>query len=380
MVNIKRSQCFCRKKVLFVAGLSRSFLYFRWHLMLDFQKKGFQVVACAPDEDQAVIAQLHKYNIIFAPIKLERTKIGLFGELLTCYQLYKLFRQHHPEIVISYNIKPVIYSSISARLAGVNSIYSVITGLGYVFIGQTIQVRILRFFVKHAYKLALFFNEKIFFLNADDQKLFCDNKLVNEQQTLLINGEGVDLEYYAPKPFPNVCTFLFIGRFIKDKGIYEYLLAAREIKKKYPLVLFKLVGCYDSNPAAIEQSYLLDFIVEGTVKNCGFLDDIRPVLTNSSVFVLPSYREGIPRSVLEAMSMGRPIITTDAPGCRETVRDKVNGFLVAIKDVHGLVDAMEKFIINQALIVQMGQESRRIAEEKYDVNKVNDVILAAVNV
>jgi len=172
--------------------------------------------------------------------------------------------------------------------------------------------------------------------------------------------------------------FLIITRLIRDKGICEYVDAAKTIKKKYPCVRFQVVGYLDSNPTALTKKELDELTADNVVECLGKMDDVRPAIANSSVYVLPSYAEGMPRSTLEAMAMGRPIITTDVPGCRETVVEGVNGFLVPIKNAEKLAEAMEKFILQPELISIMGKESRRMAEEKYDVHKVNKVVLDAL--
>ena len=201
------------------------------------------------------------------------------------------------------------------------------------------------------------------------------------------------LAHYGLAPLPTSFRFLMIGRLLGDKGVREYVRTARIIKKRTPEASFALAGPLDPNPASVTQAELNQWINEGVIDYLGVLDDVRPAFENCSVYVLPSYREGTPRTVLEAMSMGRPVITTNAPGCRETIKmlpgqslDKNsgemiqgdNGFLVPVKNVEKLVQAMEQFIVHPELIYQMGKRSRKIAEEKYDVHKVNEVIMRAM--
>lgn len=368
------------KKVLVIAGFAKSLCLFRLDLIKDFVEKGFEVVACAPadQETASVIECLEAINVKFLPIQLTNTGLNIIKDLFTILNLYKVMRQENPDIVLSYTIKPVIYGSIAAKLAKVKNIYSMITGLGYVFITNTARGKVLRYLVSKLYKFALQFNRKVFFQNPDDLNLFLNNKLIVANNAVLINGSGVNISYYSVAPLPNACAFTFMGRFLHDKGIFEFIEAAKILKKKYSKVVFYLVGALYPNPTSITQKSLDELISQKIISYLGKLDDVRPALAKSSVLVLPSYREGTPRSVLEAMSMGRPIITTDAPGCRETVNDGVNGFLVPVKNVEKLVAAMEKFILNPQLIPSMGAESRHIAEDKYDVTKVNAVILQAM--
>jgi glycosyltransferase involved in cell wall biosynthesis len=200
--------------------------------------------------------------------------------------------------------------------------------------------------------------------------------LKNNEKTVLINGSGVDLDVFRQAPILPSISFLLIARLIKEKGIYEFVESARTVRKKYPNVKFKLVGFLDKNPRSISEYDLQSWIESGEIDYKGYMKDVRPAIEESSVYVLPSYyREGIPRSILEAMAMGRPIITSDAPGCRETVQEGRNGFLVPVKNVSALVDAITYFVEHPEEVVRMGGESRQIAIEKYDVHKVNAKIL-----
>lgn len=201
-----------------------------------------------------------------------------------------------------------------------------------------------------------------------------------QSETVVVNGSGVSVHEYAVTPYPMShqqpsVHFLLIARLLGDKGVREYAQAAKMISEKYAHVHFSLVGWVDDNPDAIKQAELDEWITDQRLEFLGKLSDVRPAIAASSVYVLPSYREGTPRTVLEAMAMGRAIITTDAPGCRETVVDGLNGFLVPVKSVDALVQAMEKFIIQPELIQTMGIESRKVAENKFDVNAVNSVML-----
>ena len=224
----------------------------------------------------------------------------------------------------------------------------------------------------------------VFFQNSDDEQLFRQlNILTPMQNSAIVNGSGVNTKTFAQVPLPAVnghaVNFLFIARLLNDKGVQEYAAAARIIKAKYPEAIFHIVGYLDSNPSSISQAELDSWIEDGTIQYWGRLSDVRPAIEAAHVFVLPSYREGTPRTVLESMSMGRAIITTNAPGCRQTVEVNRNGFLVEVKAVEGLADAMEKFITQPALIQTMGQASREIAETKYDVEIVNQFMFDKMN-
>jgi glycosyltransferase involved in cell wall biosynthesis len=216
----------------------------------------------------------------------------------------------------------------------------------------------------------------IFFQNKDDLFEFRKNIRFRPcQQFALVNGSGVDLEYFRQQPMPENFSFLLAARLISDKGVLEYANAARYLKGKYPYIKFFLAGWFDQTPYAIKKALVTEWQQEGTIEFLGHVEDIREALKNASVFVLPSLREGTPRSVLEAMASGRPIITTDAPGCRETVREGINGFLIQPKNEYALRLRMEEFVKRPGLLPVMGEASRKIAEEKYDVHMVNDIII-----
>ena len=337
-------------------------------------------------------------GVTYRSIRLDRTGLSPLKDIVAFIDFVRMFRELCPDIVLCYTVKPVIYGSLAAWLAGVRHIYSIITGLGYVFIGNSWKQKLLRPFVCKLYWLALNRNTNIFFLNHDDKKTFYSyGIIVREGTDIRLNGEGVDTTLYSHRTsIENVVprgssvdtkysavnksdntkiSFLLIARLIWDKGILEYVEAAKIISAKYNFVKFKLLGPFDCNPAAISKQQIDQWQASGAIEYLGETKDVRPFIANSSVYVLPSYREGLPRTILEAMAMGTPIITTDAPGCRETVTDGDNGFLVPVKDAEALAAAMEKFILHPELVDKMGKRCREIAEENYDVHKVNAVIL-----
>ena len=215
--------------------------------------------------------------------------------------------------------------------------------------------------------------EKVFFQNPDDESLFQNLGIIktSDNKSVVVNGSGVDLKKFNTSPFPTKIQFLLIARLLGDKGVREYFKAAKAVREKRPDIKFGLVGWIDNHPDAISKQELDERIDAGDIFFYGRMDDVKPAISESSVYVLPSYREGTPRTVLEAMAMGRPIITTDAPGCKETVKDGINGYIVKVKSSQALVKAMFSFIEQPELIESMGNNSRKIAEDKYDVDKVN---------
>lgn len=367
-------------RVMVIGGYAPSLLNFRGHLVASMVEAGHIVTACAPGLTPQIRGALENLGVSSHEIPLDRTGTSVFADMRSVRYLRKLFQKAQPDLVLSYTVKPVIYGSLAARSVGVPKVASIITGLGYTFGNSSIKQRMIGSVTRQLYKYAMRANTVVFFQNPDDMRLFIEQRLIDDaKKAVLINGSGVDLRYYKQVPVvTDPPTFLLIGRLIRDKGIFEYVEAARKVRSKYPNVRFHLVGPFDTNPSAISRSTIEKWQSEGIVDYFGEASDVRPYIAGASVYVLPSYREGTPRTVLEAMAMGRPIITTDAPGCRETVVDGRNGFLVPVGDVHSLVEAMEQFILRPQLIEEMGAESVRIAREKYDVHKVNEVILRSL--
>lgn len=375
----------CAKSPVFlmVAGFSDSLLNFRGPLIEALMLRGVNVHVAAPHLPQGDETRLkfEKLGLTVHNLIIDRTSTNPLTDLVTLWSLWALMRRIRPNYVLSYTIKPVIYGSIAAWLAGVPHRFAMLTGLGYTFQCEP-QVRRLRVLVQYLYKWSLSKVNLIFFQNLDDLALFRQLRiLAKNTPTCLVNGSGVDVDRFSVAPFtPGPMRFLLIARLLGDKGIREYVQSARLLKSRYPDVTFALVGWIDSNPDAISQVELDAWIAEGSIDFLGRMSDVRPAISACSVYVLPSYREGKPRTVLEAMAMGRPVITTDAPGCRETVVDGENGFLIPIKSVDALVVAMERFINNTSLLTHMGVRARQMAEEKYDVHKVNKVMLTAMKI
>ncbi len=371
-------------KILVLGSHAESLIIFRFD-MLKAMALEHEVVACVPDANSseatyAVQQKLQSIGVKYRSIKLDRTALNPYHDLGTIYALYKLFRNERPDAIFSYTGKPVIFGSIAAKLAGVKRIYSMITGLGSYFVHTDFKSRIVRGIMSLLYKVALSCNNKVFFKNPDDVIDFAQHKIFNDpKRTVLTNGSGVNLENFKQLDLPSDrISFLLTCRFILSKGVMEYLHAASLIKQQYPHAEFLLVGWYDNKSEAIAPTIIQEFVDKGIIKYLGKLEDVRPALAQSSVFVLPSYREGTPKTVLEAMACGRAIITTDVPGCRETIVNGENGLLVTARDIASLRTAIEKFIINPTMIKTMGQRSREIAVSKYDVKQVNQLIKQAM--
>lgn len=352
---------------------------FRGPLLAEFSKTGLRVHVAAPNlpPSSQLRVELEERGYTVHEIALVRTGINPSRDLHTLFELVRLLLRIQPTYVLSYTVKPSIYGSIAARIAGVPQRFVLITGLGYAFQGDG-KRKLLGVVVRSLYKVALSGVQKVFFQNPDDESLFRRARLLPAVvPTKIVNGSGVDVAAFSySEPPVGKMRFLLIARLLGDKGVREYALAAEKIRREFPGVTFALVGWIDDNPNAIKQEELDEWIQRGDIEYLGRLNDVRSAIQACNVYVLPSYREGTPRSVLEAMAMGRPIITTDAPGCRETVIDGDNGLLVPVKSVNGLVAAMQKMITDPIATMRMGRRSRVIAEEKYDVHKVNSVMLS----
>lgn len=370
---------------LLIASFPDSLLHFRGALLDRLLAKGLSVHVAAPGlaDGSNMRQRLEARGLQVHDIPLHRTGMNPLADLRSLLCLWQLMRRIRPRYVLAYTIKPVIYGSLAARLARVPRRFALITGLGYAFQGQEgDDGRVwLRSLVQRLYAVALRGTNKVFFQNPDDHALFHSLRILQrDTPTCIVNGSGVDVTEYRVEPLPTAPRFLLIARLLGDKGVREYAEAARQVRALHPKVVFSLVGWIDENPDAIAQQELDAWVAEGTLEFLGRLSDVRPAIAACSVYVLPSYREGTPRTVLEAMAMGRAIITTDAPGCRETVVDGDNGFLVPVKAVSELVAAMQCFIDEVELAAHMGARSRQIAEQKYDVHRVNAVMLEEMSI
>lgn len=370
-------------KFLLIAGFADSLINFRKPLIVALLKQGLEVHVAAPDllANDTVMSELASLDVIAHDIPMQRAGMNPLADLRAVVALWQLMRRIKPSYVLGYTIKPVIYGTVAAWLARVPQRFALITGLGFAFMGmdeKSNEHNRVQAVVRTLYRTALRHCHTVFFQNPDDELLFRQLKMFPVHvNSCVVNGSGVDVAQFEVAPFAEQAAprFLLIARLLGDKGIREYVQAAEQIKQRYPKAQFDLVGWIDENPSSITQTELDEWIAAGTINFLGRLDDVRPAIKDCSVYVLPSYREGTPRTVLEAMAMGRAVITTDAPGCRETVVDGDNGFLIPIKDADALAKAMLRFIEQPELIAEMGERSRGIAEEKYDVHKVNAQML-----
>lgn len=378
-------------KILVLAGLDTSLLNFRGPLLRAFVEAGHDVVAAAPAQNVDVPTKLKSAGVRYEPIALARAGLNPLKDLASLFRLRRLIKQQRPDVVLSYTIKPVIYGSLAAWLAGVPRIYALITGLGAAFHTSGAKGRILRSMAVCLYRLALRRCTKVFAQNKDIADLFIREGIVTKEKISVVPGSGVDTTHFNFSPLPEgPPVFLYLGRLLRDKGIAELVAATRLLKVSHPETKVILVGDIDPNPASFSAAEVAVWQREGIVEHIGYQADVRPYLRDCTVFVLPSYHEGLPRSVLEAMATGRPIITTDAIGCRETVFEAgeadrmtgikcgINGFLVPVRSIEPLAVAMKSLAHDRDMAVAMGRESRTLVEKHFDVGLINNLMLSAI--
>ena len=372
--------------IALISNQAHSLLNFRAPLMRAMVARGVRVLALTPDYDDMSRAAVRALGAEPIDISLDRTSMRPARDLVDMFRLVRTLRRLKPDATFAYFIKPVIYGSLAARFAGVPRRYALVAGLGYVFTEDGAppgwKRRLIQRIVSILYRAAFRTCDRVFFQNDEDAQHFIANGSLPPEKVVRVNGTGVDLAQYAPvPPVLRPVTFLLMARLLREKGICEYAMAARQVQAQHPDARFILLGGLDPNPGGLAQDEVEVWVREGILEWPGPVEDVRSWIAQASVYVLPSYyREGVPRSTQEAMAMGRPVITTDAVGCRETVVDGVNGFLVPVRDADALAAAMLRFIENPALIESMGRESRRLAEERFDVHKINEVMLEAMGI
>jgi glycosyltransferase involved in cell wall biosynthesis len=367
-----------REKILVLDGYARNVALLRAPLLQMLAARGHEVLAAVPAAPTWVLETLQRMGVRHVPIDLERSGMNPLSELASLRRLVRLLRDVRADVLLSYTIKPVIWGSTAARVTGGVRAFSFVTGLGHSFIETSARGRLVTAIVCRLYRMALARNQAVFFQNLDDLSEFRRRGLLGAVKAIVTAGSGIDLERFPVTALPERAAFILVGRLLGEKGIREYAAAARILKPRYPEASFRLLGPFDSNPSALSPDEVRSWQAEGIVEYLGEVPDVRRHLSEAGVFVLPSYREGLPRSALEAMAMARPIIVTDVPGCREVVVDGDNGFKVAARDPAALARAMERFLLDPGLMLRMGRRSRAIAEQRYDVADVNQQILRAL--
>ena len=369
------------KTIAIVINTSWNIFNFRLGLCKALENEGYNVVAIAPKDEYS--QKLEAMGIKHYDIKINNKGTNPVEDAKLVFAFRKLYKEINPDVILQYTIKPNIYGSMAAGMLGI-PVISNISGLGTVFLNDSLSSKIARLL----YKIALRTPKKVFFQNTHDKALFVDSKLITEEQTGLLPGSGINTELFKPEEkqaINNKTQLLCVARLVKDKGIKEYEEAARQIKQKYDNVEFAILGAYyPDNPTAITKKEIEAWEEEHIINYLGTNDDVRSVMLEADCIVLPSYREGLSRVLLEAGSLEKPIVTTDVPGCKDVVDDGVNGFLCQVRDAESLADAMEKMILlTEEERIAMGKKGREkvIAEfdEKLVIEKYKEAITALIN-
>ena len=365
-------------KFALIGTVSASVFNFRTALIQELVKQKHTVYVFCVDFDEISKSNIENIGGIPVDYSLNRAGINPIRDLVDTWKLFRQLKKIAPDVVLSYFVKPVIFGSIAARMAAVPRNIGMLEGLGYVFTdlptGLKRKQRILRWVQVFLYRLALPGLDRLIFLNPDDSADLLSRNGLKAKNVSILGGIGVDLEKYPYIPLDSQKSpsFIFVGRLLAEKGINEYVAAARKVKSLHPEARFVVLGGLDEeNPGGLSRLELDDLITSGIVEYPGHVSSVMQWLIDASVFVLPSYREGLPCSTQEAMAVGRAVITTDVPGCRETVVDGVNGYLVPRWDSETLAEKMLCLVRDPALVVRMGEESRRLAEQRFDADEVN---------
>ena len=357
-----------------------SLFWFRMDMMLEFRKRGWTVYAVANEAAELWEGRFEEQGIHYRQIQVQRNGMNILRDLRALRSIQDVLGRIRPHKIFAFQAKTIIYGTIAARRLGITEVYPLIAGVGSVFLKDDLKTRLVRKVLTTEYRAAMRDCPAVFFQNRDDEALFRGQKIIRRQPVVLLHGSGVSVEKFQVSQIPTPPVFLCVSRLIRDKGVGEYLEACRMLRRVHPDAHCLLVGPYDSNPSAIREAELAAYVEDGSVVYCGETEDVRPYLAESSVFVLPSYREGTPKSSLEAMACGRPIITTDVPGCRETVTDGENGFLVAPRSGAAVFEKMLWFMDHPEAMEPMGRKGRKRAEELFDVRIVNQTICETMGI
>lgn len=362
-------------KVLVISPKNKTVFNFRGDLIKAMIANGHEVYVIGPNQD--FIEDIMALGVTtFIEVPFVKDNVNAFGDFKYCKLLKEKVKEVNPDVVFSYTIKPVIYGSIAASKAGVKHIYPMITGLGRVFASYTVKAKFVRFVAGFLYKYALSNCDKVMFQNNDDLNHFVKLGYVREEKTEHIDGSGVNMSRFEFNGLPENHVFLMTARIIKEKGVFEYCKAARIVKKQYPDARFILLGGYDNSIGAIAPSDIQEYIEDGSIEFPGETKDVVPFLKKCRYFVLPTfYCEGLPRTILEAMAMGRPVITTDWPGCRDAVKDGENGYLVEPQNAEQLADKMILLMTDSLKVQAMSKKAIERCKFTYDVNVINKKML-----
>jgi glycosyltransferase involved in cell wall biosynthesis len=360
------------KKLVFCVFPISFFISHRLPIALEALQKGYEVhLVSTTGEGEEVIKNA---GIILHKIEITRSKANIFQECRTIKSIYSIYKKINPDIVHNITIKPVLYSTLAARLTNVSAIVNAFSGLGYIFIARGFKATVARILVIIAYKTILrHSNLRSIVQNQDDKQYLISKSIIKSEQTVLIRGSGVNLQEYLPTSEPTgIPVVILPARLLKDKGVVEFAKAAKILRDKGKNIRMVLVGEVDmGNPSSVTKEELKQWVDDGFVEHWGFCQDMAKVFKKANIVCLPSYREGLPKSLIEACAAGRAIITTNVPGCREMVdRENENGVLIAVKDVQALAKAIEDLVNNPEKRSAMGTNGRKLAESEFSIDTV----------
>jgi glycosyltransferase involved in cell wall biosynthesis len=366
-----------KKKLLFIVNVDWFFISHRLPIALAAIEKGFEVhLACGITDRKR---ELETLGIVVHPISISRSGTSILKEITVLKEMNAVVKNILPDIVHLVTIKGAIYGGLVTRFKDIKVRVASISGLGFVFIDEGIKARLIKFLVTKLYRLALKSpNTRVIFQNENDKKLFIENKIIKSDQSHIIRGSGVDLERYQYLPEPSgEKVIMFLARLLKDKGLVEFCDAGIALRKSGFEGKFVLVGDIDlHNPNSITQAELNNYVRSGYIEHWGFSKNVPEVIATSHIMVLPSYREGLPKSLIEAAACGRAVITTNVPGCRDAITPNETGLLIPIKSPQAIVDAIKTLCGNNDKRKVMGKKGRALAESCFDVTDVIDIHLS----
>jgi glycosyltransferase involved in cell wall biosynthesis len=364
-------------RVIIIGALPASLINFRGELIKSLVAEGHEVLVMASGATKVEIVDIECLGVKYIDYSVQRNSLNPLSDIKTMLNFVTVFKKEKPDIVLCYTIKPVIWGGVAARCCKGIKFFALVTGLGYAFQKVGFKGKVLNSIVTILYRLGLSKAKKVIFQNPDNLQVFVDERIIENKQATIVNGSGVNLEHFYRCNLPDSPpVFLTIARLLGDKGLREFAEASRIVKQKYPEVTFQILGPEDPSKDGIPIAEVNSWSNSGAIEYLGASNDVRPFLCLCSIFVLASYHEGMPRTVLEAMAVGRPILTTNVPGCKETVINGENGYLIEKGNVTELVNAILWFIENKSEWQRMADCSFRLAKEHYDVHKVNHDLLS----
>ena len=357
------------KKILLLCASSNSVKNFRIPLIKKLQSEGYRVGVSAFDEDN--INVINTLGVDFFCVKTVNRSMNPKHFIDQKKHYKKIIKEYNPDIVMTFVLKPNTIGVNAAHKVGVKNIFSMVEGAGDAFINNSLKWKLIRFVICQWYKRSFKHVKRVFFLNGDDKDEFIQRKLVKKEQCEIVHGVGVDLNRFSHREVENTKTFLMVSRLLKTKGVLDYCECARIVKRKHPEVEFRYLGA----EGTVKLEDIKGYIEDGSLNYMGVVQDVKPYVEDCGVFVLPSYyREGLPMSIMEAEAIGRAILTTDNVGCRETIIDGYNGYLVKKNNAEDLAEKAIRLIENPELVKEMGKNSRKFAEENFDSKKINEII------